>query len=342
MISEAKAFWDSISGKVKSLIRKETENAMRLQRYDVTTAPNGTVMGVRQPFGNNEIFLPYSQEVSTATVGDTVLVAWWGSMSNAKVYYFADGYEGATGGGGGDVIASIVFPAAASWTDSGNGYWTSTPTISGVTLSAESKIDLQITAAQFITLQSNGVQSLYVENNNVVLTAYAVGNPPTNAITMQCSISGTNAPRPPVNPSLDMIYPVGSIYMSVNNINPSNVIGGTWSRIKDTFLLAAGDTYFAGDTGGSEKHTHEYGIQYGTYYYRTVFEADANAGVINYDAAGNKTIAAKTSQGSSSSNYPNASSSASGAFNHERSEGNTSYTSNMPPYLAVYVWQRTA
>lgn len=99
MISEAKAFWDSISGKVKSLIRKETENAMRLQRYDVTTAPNGTVMGVRQPFGNNEIFLPYSQEVASATVGDTVLVAWWGSMSNAKVYFFANGYEGTAGAG---------------------------------------------------------------------------------------------------------------------------------------------------------------------------------------------------------------------------------------------------
>lgn len=97
MISEAKAFWDAIKGKVKSLVDSETENAMRLQRYDVTTAPDGTVMGVRQPFGNNEIFLPYSQEVASATVDDTVLVAWWGSMSNAKVYYFADGYNGATG-----------------------------------------------------------------------------------------------------------------------------------------------------------------------------------------------------------------------------------------------------
>lgn len=97
MISEAKAFWDAISGKVKALVQKETENAMRVQRYDVTTAPNGTVMGVTQPFGNNEIFLPYSQEVSGAAVGDTVLVAWWGSMSNARVYYFANGYDGAAG-----------------------------------------------------------------------------------------------------------------------------------------------------------------------------------------------------------------------------------------------------
>ena len=97
MISEAKAFWDAISGKVKALVQKETENALRVQRYDVTTAPNGTVMGVTQPFGNNEIFLPYSQEVSGAAVGDTVLVAWWGSMSNARVYYFAKGYDGGSG-----------------------------------------------------------------------------------------------------------------------------------------------------------------------------------------------------------------------------------------------------
>lgn len=95
MISEAKAFWDSISGKVKELIHAETNNSMRVQRYDVTTAPNGTVMGVTQPFGANEVFLPYSREVAGATVGDTVLVAWWGSMSNARVYYFAKGYDGA-------------------------------------------------------------------------------------------------------------------------------------------------------------------------------------------------------------------------------------------------------
>lgn len=94
MLSEAIKFWDSISGKVRELIRSETQNAMRLERYDVTTAPNGTVMGVTKPFGNNEIFLPYSAEVAGAAVGNPVLVAWWGSMSNAKVYYFANGYNG--------------------------------------------------------------------------------------------------------------------------------------------------------------------------------------------------------------------------------------------------------
>ena len=48
---------------------------------------------------------------------------------------------------------------------------------------------------------------------------------------------------------IDAIYPVGSIYMSVNNVNPSVLFGGTWEQIKDTFLLSAGDTYNAGSKG---------------------------------------------------------------------------------------------
>lgn len=54
---------------------------------------------------------------------------------------------------------------------------------------------------------------------------------------------------------LEMVYPVGSIYLSVLNTNPSNVFGGTWERLKDRFLLGAGDNYTAGATGGEASHT---------------------------------------------------------------------------------------
>lgn len=47
------------------------------------------------------------------------------------------------------------------------------------------------------------------------------------------------------------VYPVGSIYMSVNSTNPGTLFGGTWTQLKDTFLLAAGDTYAANATGGA-------------------------------------------------------------------------------------------
>ena len=54
---------------------------------------------------------------------------------------------------------------------------------------------------------------------------------------------------------INLFYPVGSIYMSVNDIEPSVLFGGTWEKIKDRFLLASGDTYAAGDMDGEAKHT---------------------------------------------------------------------------------------
>lgn len=54
---------------------------------------------------------------------------------------------------------------------------------------------------------------------------------------------------------INIVYPVGSIYMSVNSTSPASLFGGTWERIKDRFLLAAGDTYSAGSTGGEAQHT---------------------------------------------------------------------------------------
>lgn len=53
----------------------------------------------------------------------------------------------------------------------------------------------------------------------------------------------------------DKIYPIGAIYMSINSTDPGTLFGGTWERIKDTFLLSAGDTYSAGATGGEATHT---------------------------------------------------------------------------------------
>lgn len=50
-------------------------------------------------------------------------------------------------------------------------------------------------------------------------------------------------------------YPIGSIYQSTSSATPGSLFGGTWERIKDVFLLSAGDTYHAGSTGGEATHT---------------------------------------------------------------------------------------
>ena len=48
------------------------------------------------------------------------------------------------------------------------------------------------------------------------------------------------------NQTIDLIYPIGSVYISTNNSNPSIFFGGEWEQIKDRFLLSAGDTYMGG------------------------------------------------------------------------------------------------
>lgn len=51
---------------------------------------------------------------------------------------------------------------------------------------------------------------------------------------------------------LNMIYPIGSIYLTVNNVNPSNIFGGTWEKLENRFLVGAGSDFAAGTTGGSK------------------------------------------------------------------------------------------
>lgn len=130
------------------------------------------------------------------------------------------------------------------------------------------------------------------------------------------------------------VYPVGSVYMSVSETSPASLFGGTWEQIKDTFLLAAGDTYTAGSTGGEPTHTlissempshsHTYAMNQtngepqidvrqwdwlcrdGTFFQNSSAETIKRLGV-----SGNNTGA--------------------GAAHN-----------NMPPYVVIYMWKRVA
>ena len=55
---------------------------------------------------------------------------------------------------------------------------------------------------------------------------------------------------------IDAVYPVGSLYWSSKDTDPSTLFGGTWVQIKDKFVLACGDTYkTVGATGGASSVT---------------------------------------------------------------------------------------
>ena len=118
------------------------------------------------------------------------------------------------------------------------------------------------------------------------------------------------------------LYPVGSIYMSVNSTNPSNYFGGTWEQIKDRFLLACGSTYSNGSTGGEATHTltvneipsHNHPIK----------NTNVGGGVTTYN-----TVKAEDKRGWGGNIYTD-------------NTGGGQAHNNMPPYLAVYIWKRVA
>ena len=92
MLETSAALKHALEPLIAKVVDERMRNALRVERYDVVTPPNGSVIGVKQPFGH-EIFLPYCAEVSAAEEGDTVLVLWRGSLSTAKVWCFGSGPE---------------------------------------------------------------------------------------------------------------------------------------------------------------------------------------------------------------------------------------------------------
>lgn len=127
--------------------------------------------------------------------------------------------------------------------------------------------------------------------------------------------------------SLEDVYPVGAIYMSAAATNPGTLFGfGTWEQIKDTFLLAAGDAYAAGATGGEA--THQLTIAEMPYHQHQM--VNGNNGGYDYSGWTKSTIvlsdARKGYAGNANTSYA----------------GESASHNNMPPYLAVYMWKRTA
>lgn len=49
-------------------------------------------------------------------------------------------------------------------------------------------------------------------------------------------------------------YPVGAVYISFADTDPSELFGGTWEPIEGRFLLAASSDYEVGSTGGEATH----------------------------------------------------------------------------------------
>lgn len=163
-------------------------------------------------------------------------------------------------------------------------------------------------------------------------------------------------------------YPVGAYYISSNPTSPATLFGGTWERVQDRMILAAGSTYVAGGLGGSAtktisvanmpSHSHSCDTQGGHTHTRGSMNITGYTGSAWDDTVGDPNGAFYR-----------------GGYGHEAVDGNWGYhaiyfdasrnwygetTWNgwhshnigyngsgtamdiMPPYIVAYVWRRTA
>lgn len=119
-------------------------------------------------------------------------------------------------------------------------------------------------------------------------------------------------------------------WVSPDPTSPASLFGGTWEQIKDRFILAAGDTYAAGSTGGEAMNTlterempsHSH-AGYG---------ADENSGSIILS----KAMCTYRNAGIGTNYISN------GGIITNLSAGGSQPHNNMPPYIAMYVWKRIA
>ena len=139
---------------------------------------------------------------------------------------------------------------------------------------------------------------------------------------------------------LDNVYPIGSIYMNVNSTNPGTLFGGTWEQIQGKFLLGMSSSYPAGSQGGEASHTLTT-EEMPAHAHNPANEAGYYGFITNSQKA--FTVGDMGVQSGSGRYYPYAPA----AFDISRNTltgttGGGNSHNNMPPYLSIYIWKRTA
>lgn len=210
-------------------------------------------------------------------------------------------------------------------------------------------------------------------NTNETITFDEVKSAVNNFISKD---STTNVDGVMINAIADIVYPIGSVYISVNEMSPQQLFGGEWEKIEGRFLLGSDNSYSLGATGGEVEHTltinempshthtqnsHNH-TQNSHNHTQNSHNHTQNA---HYHAmTGNKTTglqggsylrvgAIRSAEGSKNTNSTTATNKATTATNKATTATNIAATAtnqntggsqphnNMPPYLAVNIWKRT-
>ena len=150
---------------------------------------------------------------------------------------------------------------------------------------------------------------------------------------------------------LNMIYPVGSYYLSTKSTSPATIFGGSWSALTGRFLYCNSST----STGGSNNaivvsHNHSASsASAGTHSHNGYNVSGADICIMINSNAASAGVSRTTTfvEGGSGNKWVRAqhATQSSGAHAHTitvSSKGSSGTNANMPQYQACYAWYRTA
>lgn len=143
---------------------------------------------------------------------------------------------------------------------------------------------------------------------------------------------------------LNSVYPVGSVYIAVISTNPSTLFGGTWSAFgtgRTLIGIDSGDSDFNSveETGGAK--THSSAVPSHTHTYKDVYLAEQGSGSTVWSGGGTIDSGQTNMYGGGSSDSDNQYGYYRPATTDASGSGSTTH-SNVPPYITVYMWKRTA
>lgn len=186
---------------------------------------------------------------------------------------------------------------------------------------------------EYTTLLGNGIYVRYIFSNNNGLTwTYGGWDKILGKSDLPNELPDALAYTSVKDALLDLVYPVGSIYMSVDNTNPSDFIGGTWEvwgSGKVPVGVNASETEFdtVEKTGGAKTHVlTKNEIPSHSHEFRLKYEQDAASGTNKNRVVPNGGVGTEVT--ATQNNY------------HTQETGSGMAHNNLQPYITCYMWKR--
>lgn len=221
-----------------------------------------------------------------------------------------------------------------------------------------------------------------VENQNVYNSGIQNVIPAINSAVNTANSAANTAEqvRVEMDAVTNKLYPVGSIYISVNNVNPSGFFGGSWTAFATGKTLVGVDTSqgefnvvekpgghkeLQSHTHGLNNHVHNLGNHThsvpnhthtmqgsGNHFHYLGIDKSAVQKGTSYNKPNNFTSGSTSYKSNTTGNHThtmNSTGSCTTGANNGNTGGNSGNTTaagggdagNLPPYITVYMWKRT-